>query len=99
MGDEAILERLDTIIALLHLSNMDAIAEARKAIRTDPVNAAILDFSTSQVPAGQLKTAVAKKTKQSGPTINRRLAALVELGVLRKYGGGASTAYKSTGLI
>jgi len=99
MRNEDIGRRLDTIIGILQLAHRDAIENARTAIRDDKVNAAILDAATKWTPAGKLTSAVKQKTKQSSATIGRRLATLVEQGVLEKSGGGPTTAYRATGLV
>lgn len=99
MTNEDIGRRLDTIIGILQLAHREAIENARTAIRDDKVNAAILDVATKWTPAGKLRSAVKQKTKQSSATISRRLATLVDHGVLEKSGGGPTTAYRATGLV
>jgi hypothetical protein len=99
MTNEDIEQRLNTIIAILQLAHRDAIENARKAIRGDKVNAAILDATTKWTPAGKVTSAVRQKTKQSSATIGRRLATLVDQGVLDKSGGGPTTTYRATGLV
>lgn len=99
MADEDIVRRLDTVIAILQLAHRDEIESARSAIRSDKVNATILDMTTERTPAGKLAKAVGQKTKQSPATISRRLATLVEQGALEKSGGGPTTAYRATGLV
>jgi hypothetical protein len=97
--NEDVIERLDKIAAILKLAHRDAIESARKTIRADKVNAAILDGSKKWTPSGKLKTAVSKKAGTSGTTYADRIAELLELGVLEKQGGGPTTQYKTTGLI
>jgi DNA-binding transcriptional ArsR family regulator len=99
MTNEDIARRLDTIIAILQLANREEIESARSAIRADKVNAAILDATTKEIPAGKLMTTVKTKTKQSPATISRRITALLEQGALEKSGGGRTTAYRATGLV
>jgi Fic family protein len=96
---EEVNKRLDTIIAILQLAHREQIENARTAIRADKVNAAILDAAKKETPAGKLIAAVKLKTKQSRPTITRRIADLIEEGVLEKSGGGPTTAYRATGLV
>ena len=62
------------------------------------MNAAILDATKKWTPAAKLMATVKKKTNQSRPTINRRIATLLAEGVLEKQGGGSATEYRSTGL-
>ena|SRR6267154_184807 len=99
MSNEDIVQRLDRLIAIQQLVHKDALASARASVREDKTNAAVLDATSGWVPAGKLKQSVIKKTKQSQPTVERRIAALVELGALDKHGGGGSVSYRTTGLI
>jgi hypothetical protein len=99
MSDEGITQRLDRLIAIQQLVHRDALAAARASIREDKVNAAILDATADWVAAGRLKDSVIKKAKQSKPTVERRIAGLVELGALDKRGSGGSVSYRANGLI
>jgi len=97
--NDEILERLDKLVAIQLLAHRDALESARVSIRADKVNAAILDATTKLTPAGKVVAEVKKKTGQSPATISRRIAALMEQGVVEKQGGGPATQYRSTGLI
>ena len=98
-SNDEILERLDKLVAIQQLAHREALESARVSIRADKVNAAILDATTKLTPAGKVVTDVRKKTGQSPATISRRIAFLMELGVVEKQGGGPATRYRSTGLI
>lgn len=98
-SNDEIAARLDKIAALLQLAHRDAIESARTSIRSDKVNAAILDATTKLTPAGKVVTEVKRKTGQSPATISRRIATLIEQGAVEKHGGGPATQYRSTGLI
>jgi DNA-binding IclR family transcriptional regulator len=63
------------------------------------MSAAILDATTKLTPAGKVLAEVKRKTGQSPATINRRIAALMELGLVERQGGGPSTQYRSSGLV
>ena len=63
------------------------------------VKEAVLPFSRFRTPAGKVVAEVKKKTGQSPATISRRIASLIEQGVVEKQGGGPATQYRSTGLI
>jgi len=99
MSEQDIIDRLDTLIAITRLTNGERIAEAGTVIRSDKVNDAILGLTGNWTPAGKLTAAVIKKTGQSRPTVARRVATLIEQGLLSKRGGGSSIEYRSTGLI
>jgi len=97
--NDEIAKRLDKILSILQLAYRDEIERAQATIRSDKVNAAILDGAKNWTPAGKLTKAVKAKTNQSSATINRRIADLLGVGVLEKQGGGPTTEYRSTGLI
>lgn len=96
--EDDILARLDKLVAIQQLVHRDALDAARTSIRSDSVNAAILDATTKLTPAGKVISAVKKKTGQSPATVNRRIAGLVELGLVERHGAGPSTQYRATGL-
>ena len=98
MTDE-VVAKLDQIAAILRLAHRDAIGRTRATIRSDKVNASILDGSVQWIGAGKLQAAVATKTKAAPRTIRDRIADLLTEGVLEKRGGGPTTEYKATGLI
>jgi hypothetical protein len=97
--EDAVITRLDAIIAILKLANRDAIDAARNEILADDVNRAILSSTSRWVPAGTLQKAVARKTGASTRTARDRLADLLADGLLEKAGGGPTTTYRATGLI
>jgi Fic family protein len=98
-SDQDIIQRLDRLIAIQQIVHKDALASARTSIREDSVSAAILDATSDWVAAGKLKASVMQKAKQSKPTVERRIAALVDLGALDKRGSGGSVSYRTNGLI
>jgi hypothetical protein len=61
MTNDEVVERLDRVIAILALANEDAIERARKDIRTDEINSAILELTATSVAAGELLRAPNKK--------------------------------------
>ena len=99
MTNEDVVERLDRITAILQLAHGEAIERARERIRSDKVNAALMDAATQWTGAKKLQTTVATKTKASTRTIQERIGSLLAHGVLEKRGGGPKTEYKASGLI
>ena len=99
MTQDVVVERLDRLISVLQLAHADSIAGARATIRSDKVNAALLDAAAKWTPAVKLQTTVASKTKASKRTIQERIADLVLRGVLEKRGATRTTEYKASGLI
>lgn len=98
MTDE-VVERLDRVIAILQLAHGEAIERARTRIRSDKVNAAILDASAKWVASAKMQSTVATKTKAATRTIQERIADLIAQGVLEKRGATRTTEYKASGLI
>lgn len=99
-GDDAIIERLDLMVATLKLAYSTEIAEVRARLRADPAIAAILDATAeAAVKSGELQSGVAGGSGVNARTVRRRLQELVEIGALRQVGSGTATAYRSTGLI
>ena len=96
--DDEIVARLDKLVAIQQLVHREALDSARALIRSDKVNAAILDASVKLTPAGKVVAEVKRKTGQSPATINRRISALMELGLVERQGAGPATQYRSTGL-
>jgi hypothetical protein len=99
-SDPEVIQRLDTIVAILRLAHGDAIDHAKARLLADPVNAAILKATTGTrfVAAGDLKTRVAKATKQSEKTVQRRIQDLVDIGAVEVRPEGRP-AYRASGLI
>lgn len=99
MNGDDVTERLDMLISITRIANADKIAAARAEIRSDRANEAILDATGEWVQAGRLKTLAIQKSKQSKPTVERRIAALVDAGFLAKRGSSTSIEYRNTGVI
>lgn len=97
---EAVLERLDSLTALLTLAHGEAIRRTREALRSDPLNAAVLDASGEDwVQAGVLIEAVKAQTGRSPATIRRRIAELAASNALRSRGATSNRAYRSRGIV
>jgi DNA-binding transcriptional ArsR family regulator len=95
----AIENKLDLLISLLRIAHDEPLKAEREAILSEPVSKAILAASADWIEAGKLKAAVIKKTKVSTPTVSRRLAELVERGLITRRGSGGKVSYRTTGLI
>ncbi|HZS30346.1 MAG TPA: hypothetical protein VFA37_03750 [Gaiellaceae bacterium] len=96
---DLISQKLDQLIVITKLAQWSAIAKTQTEVRSDKINAAILDASTGWVRAGKMQAAVAKKTKSSTRTVRERIADLVAMDALEKRGGGPTMEYKACGLI
>lgn len=92
-------QKLDLLISLLRIAYRDPLQTERDAIIAEPVSKAIVAASGDWIEAGKLKAEVVKRTKVSQPTVSRRLADLVERGLITRAGGGGQVSYRTTGLI
>lgn len=100
MAEDGIIKRLDTMISILLLAYRNEIVAARTEIRSDSVNAAILEITDGDfVSAGDLKKRAITSGGVSSATVSRRILELVSLGAIEKRGAGSTTSYKATGLI
>jgi hypothetical protein len=101
IDDDAILERLDLIVAVLQLAHDDAIGRVRGQIRADPVSAAIIDACSDGWATPAVVRAYVDKTVGATParTFQRRLRELLTRGALRERGATHTKSYRSTGLI
>jgi hypothetical protein len=98
--DEAILERLDEIAALLVLAHGDAIEATRVRLRADPMTAAALDACADDwTPAKEVITSVQEETGAGRRTIQQRVAQLVASRVIQSRGATHTRAYRSRGLV
>lgn len=95
----AIENKLDLLISLLRIAHDEPLKAERDAILSEPVSKAILAASDDWIEAGKLKAAVIKTAKVSMPTVSRRLAELVERGLITRRGSGGKVSYRTTGLI
>ncbi len=98
-ANNEVLQRLDRIIAILQIAHKDPLDRAREEVAADKVDAAILSLAAKETPAGKLVKAVEAKTKQTGRSVRKHIARLIERGLLEKSGASHATTYKATGLI
>jgi len=96
---DSVEQKLDLLVSLLRIAYREPLKAERDAILAEPVSKVILAESTDWIEAGKLKTAVGKKSNVSIPTVSRRLAELVERGLITREGTGGKVRYRTTGLI
>lgn len=97
---DPVVERLDQILAVLKLSNREALVSAAKELRAEPAKMAVLDACADDwLGAGELTKLVMEKTTLGNSPVRGHIGDLVEAGVLTRQGGGRATQYKSTGVI
>jgi DNA-binding transcriptional ArsR family regulator len=99
-SDASVLaDKLDLLISIQKIAHRSALDAERAEISADPVSESLLGHATNWTDAGALQKAVAGATKASIPTIKRRIAQLVDRGLVKREGAGRSVRYRSTGLI
>jgi hypothetical protein len=99
MTDDELLGRLDKIQATLQLAFRPQLEHVRNAVRSDDVNASILDLSDDWIGSSALQQAVAKKTGKSTRTVRDRLPELAEQRILDVRGSEKRLEYRRTGLV
>lgn len=99
-SEEARIEaKLDLLISLLRIAYRDPIESERERVLSDRTCKAVLSAARRDwIDAGDLKRSTARNTKASKPTIERRIAELVQLGALERAGAGGHVSYRATAL-
>lgn len=100
---------MDELLAEIRLTNSILKAAYRGAIKSladdvdgEPIGRAVVDFLSSEgtKSAGEVKAAVEKSVPSvSQRTVERRIAALEDLGVIVRHGAGRTVRYSLTGLL
>jgi hypothetical protein len=93
---DPVVERLDRLTMLLELALGPQLEQARKRIRADTLDAAILDAAAKEwMPAAKLRQAVATATAKKQRAIQIHVGELVERGFLGKRGSGNYVEYRT----
>lgn len=99
MRMQRVEEKLDLLISLLKIAYREPLIEEREQVLSDGVSRSILKaLEKGPLEAGKLKQAASAETKASKPTIERRMAALVDLGAVIRSGAGGQVEYRASGL-
>lgn len=97
--EQAVIERLDLVVNIVRLAYAGDIAARRAVLEADAVARDVLAATTDYVRAGALQESVSKSAGVSTRTVARRVAELVQEGVLTQRGAGSSIEYKRSGLL
>lgn len=92
-------DKLDLLISIQKIAHRSALENEQEKVSADPVSKVLLSQAENWIDAGPLQKAVAKATKASIPTVKRRIAQLVDSGLMKREGAGPSVRYCSTHLI
>jgi hypothetical protein len=96
---DAVVRRLDLILATLQLAFEPELDAARDRVRGDQVSRTILDLTEDWMPSKDLQKKVAGRAKVSERTVRDRLPELVGRRILETDGTGRKLRYRRTGLI
>ena len=91
--------KLDLLITLLKLSNMDRLDKFRKEVKGDKVSAKILELTEEPLTYSDLVRKVAMETEVAEITVKRKISKLKEMGFLMSRRKGREVYYENTGLI
>lgn len=99
--NEALLKELRLQTAILKAGFKEGLSELASSVRDDEISGAALEIlEAGPLSAGAIRAAIAKKVNGAADrTISRRLASMVELGVLHRSGQGSQITYELTGII
>ena len=97
--DPELLERLDRIEQILAVAFAEQLDGFRASIRSDSVNAAILDTATDWIGSTELQKKVAQAVSMSTRSVRDRFPDLIARRVLQVRGSDARPEYRATGVI
>jgi hypothetical protein len=97
--DEDARRTLTRISAVLQIAHADTITDLRDELMKDKANEAIFKATSSWTTTAELETAVVRGGTTSRATLFRRLADLVDRGLLERREVGKTTEYRNSGLI
>ena len=93
-----ISRKLDQLIILTKLGNLDIITEYRKKIRGDKVAAKILDYSDGSMSYSEISEKVSSEVGVAEITVRKKITELREMGFLVTERRGRQVYYDTSGL-
>ncbi len=96
---QVISRKLDLLIAIQRLANLETLDRVRRQYEKDPVTKAILDATQEPTTYTDLTSAVTKLTGASERTARRRISDLNGQGAIAAIRKGQQVYYQSTGLL
>lgn len=93
-----VVDRLDQLISLWKLANLETIRKIKDEIMKDPIFRRILQLADGSRDRKTLAEKVAKSMGKTSRTVSSRITELVEKGALQGIRRGNKTFYKRTGL-
>ena len=95
---EDVVDRLDQLITLWKIANIDIIRKVREQNKKDKVLKRIIKLADGTREYGALADEVAKETGKTSRTVKEKIAYLVEKGAIKGVRKGHKVYYEKTGL-
>lgn len=93
-----VVDRLDQLITLWKIANIDVLKKTKKEIMKDVVSKKILQLADGTREYSALADEVARATGKTSRTVKDRMADLVEKGAIKGVRKGRKVYYEITGL-
>ena len=93
-----ISHKLDQLIVLTKLSNLDIIEKYKTKVRSDQVSARILDYSDGSLSYSKLCERISQELGVAEITVKRKISELREMGFLVGERRGRQVYYLNSGL-
>jgi len=94
-----ISEKLDTLIALMKISNQDALEKYKQRITNDKVHSKIMETLEEPLTYGDLTKRVADGLAMAEITVRKKIAELKNWGLLKAVKKGREVYYEKSGLV
>ena len=95
---QEVSHKLDQLVILAKLSNLDIIAEYKVKIRRDMVFKKILDYSDGSLSYSDIFEKISKELGVAEITVMKKISALKEMGFLVTERRGRKVYYNTSGL-
>jgi len=94
-----VVDKLDTLIALMKLVYSEPIKRVREQITSDPIFRAILELADGTREYTVLAEEVARRTGKHIRTVKAKISKLLEIGAIRAIRQGKRVYYINTGIL
>jgi DNA-binding transcriptional ArsR family regulator len=95
---EEISRKLDQLIILTKLSNLEIIAKYKATVQGDKVFAKILEYSNGSLSYSELSEKISKELGVAEITVKKKLSSLKEMGFLVSERKGNQVYYTTSGI-
>lgn len=98
-SEDAIVDRLDTLIVIMRLAFADAITRAREILESDAAKVAILDCCSGGWTPSAVVRGSTQKLGISESTLKIKISDLIASGLLERRGATKTVEYRSRGIL